>query len=156
MRLMKTILNIERPALHVRIAYHRNRSHSSIGRRITGTGAAGRRGVSMWMFAARRLGAWHGRWVSRLKGIKCFGPNRFPCGSCAAEALFRARTGPASRAGRGSARPSRLGPGPGAGGRGARGLWQWWWWWGGSHRGRPGQLQRQARQTSASSPKDRL
>ena len=28
-------------------------------------------------FAARRLGAWHDRWVSRLKYIKRFGPKRF-------------------------------------------------------------------------------
>ena len=45
MRLMKTVLNIEIPVLHVRIAYHRNRSHSSIAGRTTGTGAVGRQGV---------------------------------------------------------------------------------------------------------------
>ena len=45
MRFMMTVLNIELPGLHVRRAYHRNRSHSSIGGRITGTGAAGRQGV---------------------------------------------------------------------------------------------------------------
>ena len=45
MRFMMTVLNFELPGLHVRRAYHRNRSHSSIGGRTTGTGAAGRQGV---------------------------------------------------------------------------------------------------------------